>query len=232
MMHALLSPLVALSGRIVGALLFIAVVWAVIRFRERREKRKAHAFVEEAHGDLPPLTDVLGRGYSDAFLAALLPYYERLPPKKSAEPPRRVQLGTPIDPDKANDCPECDNTGPHPEPCRSGWKDHLRENVRRYAVAKFGSMPAWKSPCSTCGGNCGQCAESHCGICGVKPRDGKCDIVQHEAYKLHHEQHPDRALVRCSTCREQTTAESKFDGTSGRWGDWSCLKCGWQFRRA
>lgn len=43
----------------------------------------------------------------------------------------------------------------------------------------------WKSPCDTCGGNCGQCASSHCGICGVKPRDGACDAIIHEAHRIH-----------------------------------------------
>lgn len=51
--------------------------------------------------------------------------------------------------------------------------------------ADFGVIPKWVSPCDGCGGNCGQCASSHCGICGVKPRDGECDQVKHMAYKIH-----------------------------------------------
>lgn len=228
-MREFLAMVVQLFGRIVGVLLFLAIVWAVIRYRERRETRRADAWVKKFHGDLPPLTEVLGQGFSDAFLTALLPHYERRPPKKATEPVR-LPIGTPIDPDEANDCPECDNTGPHDSPCRSGWKDVLRESVRRYAVAKFGSMPAWKPPCDTCGGNCGQCGESHCGICGVKPRDGKCDLVQHEAYKLHKEANPDRATMRCPPCHKDVLALSKFE--AGAWSDWTCTECGWQFRRA
>lgn len=40
----------------------------------------------------------------------------------------------------------------------------------------------WVPPCTVCGGNCGQCAESHCAICGVKPRDGECDQKKHAIY--------------------------------------------------
>lgn len=53
-------------------------------------------------------------------------------------------------------------------------------------LQKRGLVPMWKPPCSTCGGNCGQCGSSHCSICGQKnqfPHMKTCDPLMHAAYE-------------------------------------------------
>jgi hypothetical protein len=220
--------------------LFVTFVWWFFRRMRISSEEAAHKMMQDFRGDYPPIESWRDGKYSPAFLAVVTSYYIEADAKKRAEVAERVRKERwtawmlkntkPLDPDAANDCPECDNTGPHPEPCRSGWKDVLRENVRKYAVAKFGSMPAWKKPCDTCGSNCGQCASSHCGICGVLPRDGECDLVQHEAYKLYREANPDVATMRCEVCGE-SRGLSRFDANKGSWSDWSCVKCGRMHRR-
>lgn len=104
-------------------------------------------------------------------------------------PPTTIYMasrGAPINPAFEPDCPECANGVAH-EKCRTGWKAHLEANgVKELKLADLAkSSLVWTSPCDTCGGNCGQCGSSHCGICGVKPRDGECDQIKHLAYQIH-----------------------------------------------
>lgn len=195
----------------------VSTAHLVVRRIERKERERALKIVKDCHGDLPPIEKFYGEG--TFFLSIIAPYYlaadrNRAALKKAmAEagfpPPKwnavSLQFALPIDPDPADDCPECDNGMDH-EKCRDGWRDQLRANVRDYAIAKFGSMPAWKCPCDTCGGNCGQCGTSHCARCGAKG-DQKCDLVQHEAWKLEHP--TEHAALEQRKARERATGRVK-----------------------
>jgi len=168
---------------LLSATLWSMFIMLVIRFwSQRRDKIRAHQFVRDCHGDLPPISSLRDKNHSAVFLGTLLPYYEGMdrvrrlpaPPETFPKAP-----GTFINPLGESDCPECANGVVH-EKCRSGWREVLYVN----ALGNLNELPPWKSPCDTCGGNCGQCASSHCGICGVKPRDGECDLKQHAAFEL------------------------------------------------
>lgn len=68
--------------------------------------------------------------------------------------------------------------------------DHERERREkgRETRQQFGKsevLPEWKSPCprQLCSGNCGSCGFDHCGVCGVRQRDGTCDPAKHAAFE-------------------------------------------------
>ena len=69
---------------------------------------------------------------------------------------------------------------------RPGWvapEESLYPEIEQtFTLGRDRPPPKWVPPCDVCGGNCGQCAESHCGICGVKPVNGPCDQQKHESY--------------------------------------------------
>lgn len=178
---------------------------------DRRERVRAVATIEAFHGDLPPLEQFYGE--SLLFLSVIMPYYlvsfERRAEAREALVKNEVPLpnwtkwtvenAVPLDPDEGEE--------------RKERKEHLRENVRDYAVAKYGAMPAWKPPCDTCGSNCGQCGSSHCARCGAKAKDGTpCDLVQHEAWKLEHPQEHAENELRKSQERLKATVQATPTG--------------------
>lgn len=170
-------------------LLFMAGAASVVLiqfFLDRSSERAAHKFVQDCHGDLPPPSFFRGKKYTGAFLIALMGYYaaadrerERKERERKARE-SRPQLGTPINPLNESDCPECANGQAH-EDCRSGWRHQLYEANG----VDFENLPQWATPCPTqkCGGNCGACNSDHCGICGVSPKKGSCDLSRHAAFE-------------------------------------------------
>lgn len=157
---------------------------------EWSEERRAHKFVRDCNGDLPPPEALKDKGHSLIFLATLTGYYVEAARQREKRDKLKADLGArvtekllgeTINPLPESDCPECSNGVVH-ENCRSGW----RAVLYAAALGDLDKLPKWTSPCDTCGGNCGQCGSSHCGICGVKPRDGVCDLRKHAAYERTH----------------------------------------------
>ncbi len=164
----------------------LTVMFAAQGLFVRAETRAAKKFIESFKGDkLPAPATLRDKGFSATFLGELMLAYidedTRLKEGSKGSLSRdalltahNVRVGgvtkvlNLLDWREEPDCPECANGVNHTD-CRTGWRESLQAG--------------WVPPCKTCGGNCGQCSESHCGICGVKPRDGECDETKHLLYE-------------------------------------------------